>query len=138
MPRPYTRHATPEAAAEARRASVRKSTEKNKEKYAEKRRASAKARYQANRETLLAKANEYARANREKNRERSRAHNHASYLKSTEVADKIIRMFELLPEEHREEYAHWLLHIAPNEHLVHRALRSSAVDYHWVGRYAGF
>lgn len=136
MTRPYTRHATPEDAAAARRASVRKSNEKNKEKYAEKRKAYSKARYAANRERLIEEAKARYAANPEAQKERNRRRYPAVRALVDGRIKDIKETFELLPEERREEYAEWLLFLAGADSYTGQAVRHPSLDYNYIAVYA--
>ena len=136
MPRQYTRHATPEAAKEARRASARRSMAKNREKYAEKSKASAKARYQANREQIIEKAKARYAANPERQKEINRRRYPLVAARIRERCQSIRQIFEALPEEHREEYAEWLLFLGGVDSYTQQAISSPSLDYNYIGAYA--
>lgn len=96
-----------------------------------------KAFYQANRERLIEKAKARYRANRPKILEYQRLKNHEAFVKSTPVARKIIEGFEQLPEIARPLFARIVLLAADTNKDIARAIRGYAVDYHWLGAYAG-
>ncbi len=106
--------------------------------YRPKQLATAKARYRRDRGTLLAKSNAYNQAHREEIKARAKVYNAASgALAATRVAT-MKRTFELLPENQREEYAHWLLLLADLDTTYASALRTPSLDYGYIAAYSGY
>lgn len=113
----------------------------NKERlasYVPKQRLAAKARYLRDGDKLRAKANAYNAAHREECRARSVVSNAVAGVRSAARVATMKRMFELLPEAEREEYAHWLLLISDHDTSYGSAMRTPSFDYGYIAPYSGF
>ena len=91
-----------------------------------------RAYYTENREHIIARQKAYYR----ENREARLAYGRAVSAKVAEIERSIVRTFELLPVERREEYAHWLLVISAGDYMVSRAISGFYAD-DLMGTYAG-
>lgn len=98
-------------------------------KYREKARLGYKERYARNRDMLIEKAKARYRADPERARARQRPINAKAHAMARERAASIERMFELLPEGHRAEYAEWLLLLADYDTSYASVLRMPRIDY---------
>ena len=112
----------------------------NKDKldgYKAKQKAAARARYLRNSDKIIAQVREYQAKNYEAHIVRSRASNakRAPLIRSRVETCK--RMFGLLPEEAREEYAQWLLFLADVDTSYGNVVRTPSLDYNFIAEYAG-
>ncbi|SDM28719.1 hypothetical protein [Ensifer sp. YR511] len=134
------KYASAEEAAEARRRYMREYNRLNSHKYKDKARARARQRYRTDEDfrarTIAAGCARYA-ADPAPTKARNRANYPTIKALVGDRSAQIKRVFELLHEHQREEYAQWLLFLAGTDSYTSLAVRAGSVDSTYMGRYAG-
>lgn len=108
-----------------------------KERHEEARKAAAKARYLQNREAIIARTRAWQAANPEKAKAAVQRGNAKAAAMNKDRVTTAKRLFDLLPEEQREEYAHWLLLLADLDTSYAGTVRNPSLDYGYIGVYSG-